>query len=209
MSLDTRGIRESHLRLMLQKIETSFKENIRRSDRGSTDVKRETAETKCSPPGFPVRFDSPGSTICGLNSDLDSVETSSSFGIELGRNETEKRASLRRYHDFQKWVWRECLNSSALRAMKHRAKRCSELLDICDVCLSPFYCEDSHCSSCHQTFGNNFVFSQHVVQCEEKRKSDPPANFHFSDTSLPFGSRLLKALLARIEVTGILKFDES
>ncbi|PON60635.1 Octamer-binding transcription factor [Trema orientale] len=209
MSLDTRGIRESHLRLMLQKIETSFKENVRRSmkyssitGRGVTVVKCETDGMKYSP-DFPASFDSPGSIVSGVNSDPDMVETSSSFRIELGRSETEKKAALRRYQDFQKWMWKECFNSSALRAMKYGKKRAAQLLDTCDFCLSSYYFEDSHCVSCHQTFhatGNDLEFSQHIIQCKEKRKSDP-GNIHVLDSSLPLGSRLLKALLAVIEIS--------
>ena len=210
MALDTRGIRESHLRFMLQKIETYFKENVRRTaqfpsitDRGVTVVKREIDEKKCSP-RFQAIFDSPGSTISGSNSDVDSVEASSSFGIELSRNEVEKKASLRRYQDFEKWMWKECFNSSTIRAMKYAEKRCAELLDICDICLSSYSYEDSHCFSCHQTFGptGNDFFSQHSIQCKERRKSDP-GNVHVLDSALPFGSRLLKALLALVEVRSL------
>lgn len=193
---------------MLQKIESSFKENVRRSvqnssitGRGVTVVKCETDGTKYSP-DCPADFDSPGSIICNVNSDSEMMETSSSFRIELGRNETEKKAALRRYQDFQKWMWKECFNPSTLRAMKYGKKRSAQLLDICDFCLSSYYFEDSHCVSCHQTFhttGNDITFSQHVMQCKEKRKSDP-GNIYLLDTSLPFGSRLLKALLAIIEV---------
>lgn len=208
MSLDTRGIRESHLRLMLQKIETSFKENVRRNvqsssitGRGVTVVKCESDGTKYSP-DCPAGVDSPGSIISSVNSDSDMVETSSSFRIELGRNESEKKAAFRRYQDFQKWTWKECFNSSTLRAMKFGKKRSAQLLDVCDFCLSCYYFEDSHCVSCHQTFhatGNDLKFSQHVTQCKEKRKSDS-WNLHVLDTSVPLGGKLLKALLAITEV---------
>ncbi|KAF4393124.1 hypothetical protein F8388_012633 [Cannabis sativa] len=208
-SLDARGIRESHLRLMLQKIETSFKENVRRSvqyssttGRGLTAVKCETDGTKYSP-DYHTGFDSPGSIICGTNSDSDNLETSTSFKIELGRSDSEKKAALKRYHDFQKWMWNECLNSSTLRALKYGKKRSAQLLEICDFCIISYYFEDSHCVSCHQTFhttSNDLKFSQHIIQCKEERKSDP-RNIHVLDTSLPLGSRLLKALLAVVETS--------
>ncbi|KAL5575360.1 hypothetical protein UlMin_017059 [Ulmus minor] len=202
MSLDTRGIRESHLRLMLQKIEASFKENIHRSmqetsitTRGETVVKSEADETNSSP-DRPASFDSPSSTICGSSSEL---ETSLSFRIELGRNQAEKIAALKRYQDFQKWVWKECFNSLLVRAIKCGKKREVQLLDICDVCLSSCYFEDSHCHSCHQTFattGHDSEFLRHISQCKEKRKLSP------GDIDvLPLGIRLLKALLAIIEVS--------
>ncbi|XP_024031045.1 homeobox-DDT domain protein RLT1 isoform X2 [Morus notabilis] len=195
MSLDTRGIRESHLRLMLQKIETSFRsvQSSSITGRGLSIVKRETDETS---PDSRANFDSPGSTICGLNSDSDLVETSSSFRIELGRNETEKKAALRRYQDFQKWMLEECKNSSTLHAMKCGKMRCRQRLEICDFYLGLYSLEDSHCFSCHQTFSNSGNdLSRHAIQCKERSKSD------FVDTSFPFGMRLLKALLALIEVS--------
>lgn len=205
-SLDARGIRESHLRLMLQKVEKSFKENVRRNlqclstvGRNGIVIKNEVDEMNSSP-DCPAGFDSPSSSLCGLNSD--SMETSTSFRIELGRNEIEKKAALRRYQDFQKWMWKECFNPLTLSAMKCGKKRCAQLLDICNICLTSYCFEDSHCPSCHQTFGaadNDFRFSQHVVQCQEKRKLEP-LEIHVFDISLPLGHRLLKALLALIEV---------
>ena len=206
MSLDARGIRESHLRLMLQKIESSFKENVRRNmqsanfvGRSGTTVKNE-ADAMDSSPDCPSGFDSPSSTVCGLNSDT--LETSSSFRIELGRNETEKKAALNRYQDFQKWMWKECFNLVTLCAMKYGKKRCAELLGVCDFCLNSYLSEDPHCLSCHQNFGisnNDFNFSEHTIHCEEKRKLDT-ASFNILDSSLPLGTRLIKALLAFIEV---------
>lgn len=207
VSLDSRGIRESHLRLMLQKIETSFKENVLRNmqcfstvGRNGIVVKNEVDEINFSP-DCPTGFDSPSSTLCGLNSD--SMETSSSFRIQLGKNDTQKKAALRRYQDFQKWMCKECLNPSTLCAMKCGKKRCAQLLEICDSCLSTYYFEDSHCLSCHQTFGtmgNDFKFQQHVIQCKEKWKLEP-RDIHILDTSLPLGNRLLKVLFALTEVS--------
>ncbi|XP_048323256.2 homeobox-DDT domain protein RLT1 isoform X1 [Ziziphus jujuba] len=206
-SLDSRGIRESHLRLMLQKIEASFKENVRRNVQclstvggNGTVVKNEVDEMNSSPDCH-AAFDSPSSTLCGLNPD--SIETSSSFRIELGKSETEKKAALRRYQDFQKWMFKECLNASTLYAMKCGKKRCAQLLEICDGCLTTYYFEDSHCLSCHQTFGtmgNDFKFPQHVIQCKEKRKLELQ-DIHILDTALPLGNRLLKVLFALIEVS--------
>ena len=201
--MDARGIRESHLRLMLQKIESSFKENVQRNmpsanvvGRSGTMVKNEAEEMNSSPDGF----DSPSSIVCGLNSDM--LETSSSFRIELGRNETEKKAAFNRYQDFQKWTWKECFNSVTLCAMKYGKKRCAQLLGVCDICLNSYLSEDSHCLSCHHNFGtsnNDFNFSEHAIQCEEKRKIHT-GSFQILDSSLPLGTRLLKSLLAFIEV---------
>ncbi|KAJ0018948.1 hypothetical protein Pint_10515 [Pistacia integerrima] len=205
-SLDTRGIRESHLRIMLQKIETSFKENVRRNlqhantaGRSGATIKNETTEMDVDSEF--ASSDSPSSAVCGLNSDL--IETSSSFRIELGRNEIEKKAALERYQDFQQWMWKECYTSLPLCAIKVGKPRCKQLLAICDGCLDSYLSEDTHCPSCHQTFGavdNNSEFSEHVGQCEEKSKLGQ-GDMHIFHSSLPFGIRLLKALFSVIEAS--------
>jgi hypothetical protein len=203
MSLDARGIRESHLRLMLQRTETSFKENLGRNvqcantvDQSGIRVKNEADEMNSSP-DCPVAFDSPSSTICGLSSDL--LETSSSFRIELGRNEAEKKAALNRYQDFQKWMWKECFNLLTLCAMKYGKKRCGPLLGVCDFCLSSYSYEEFHCLSCHRNFDDDLKLSEHAVQCDGNRKLDG-GNFRLLESPLPLGIRLLKALLSFIEV---------
>ncbi|KAL2627394.1 hypothetical protein AAZV13_07G170700 [Glycine max] len=202
-SLDSRGIRESHLRLMLQKVEISFKENVRLNTQcskigsiGETCVKNEADETDSSPDRH-TGSDSPSSTLCGLNSDTS--ETSSSFKIELGKSESDKKSALRRYQDFQKWMWKECYNSPILCAMKYGKKRCKPQVVICDICLNPYFFEDSHCSGCHQTFSSNsgFSFSKHAFQCGDKLSK----NICILDSSLPLRTRLLKAMLAFIEVS--------
>ncbi|KAI3439979.1 J domain-containing protein [Psidium guajava] len=204
-SLDTRGIRESHLRLMLLEVDPLFKENVRRNLQSAKDfsrgglplpVKNEAAEMDSSP-DCPNDFDSPNSTVCASNSD--SFETSSSIKIELGQNEFEKKAALKRYQDFQKWMWKECCISSSLSGIKVGKKRCDQLLGICDGCLSTYYFEAVHCQSCHKTFCSEFDFSLNHVGCEEKRKLDH-GYIHNLDYSLPLGIRLIKALLAYLEV---------
>ncbi|RDX65166.1 Homeobox-DDT domain protein RLT2, partial [Mucuna pruriens] len=202
-SLDSRGVRESHLRLMLKKIESSFKENVRKNtqcskigSRGETCVKNEADETDSSPDRH-TGSDSPSSTLCGLNSDTS--ETSSSFKIELGKSESDKKSAMRRYQDFQKWTWKECYISSILCAMKYGKKRCKPQVVICDICLNPYFFEDSHCNCCHRTFpsNNGFNFSKHAFQCGDKLSKD----ICIFDSSLPLRTRLLKALLAFIEVS--------
>ncbi|KAE9591707.1 hypothetical protein Lal_00039042 [Lupinus albus] len=177
-SLDSRGIRESHLRLLLKKIENSFKENVRRN-------------TNC------VKIECPSSTLHSLNSETS--EISPSIKIELGKSEREKISALRRYQDFQKWMWKECYKSSILCAMKSGIKRCKPHVDICDICFNPYFVEDSHCNSCHQTFpaNNGFNFSKHAFQCEQKLSKD----VCISESPLPLRTRLLKFLLACIEVS--------
>lgn len=206
LALDTRGIRESHLRIMLQMIETSFKENVRRNLQCANDMVRSGITPKnenddsSSSPDCNTGFNSPSSTVCGLN--LDTMATSSSFRIELGRNENEKKAAFRRYQDMQRWMLRECFSTSTVCAMKFGEKRCTSVLDICDSCLCLFDSQHSHCPSCHQTFGisgNDINFLEHIRHCERERKSNP-LDTHVLDACLPLKSRLLKALLAFIEV---------
>ncbi|XP_077212458.1 homeobox-DDT domain protein RLT2-like [Tasmannia lanceolata] len=208
-SLDTRGIRESHLYSMMQKIEMSFRETIRRNFLGTNTLdptgvphKVEASEMACSP-DCTMGIDSPISTVCGLNSDA--LEHSASFRIELGRNESEKSAALKRYQDLQKWLWKECFNPSILCAMKYGKIRCSELLANCDFCHDLYLFKDKHCPSCHMTFEtiHNFDvnFPEHVVQCEEKLKVNSDGNFHGTNSSLPVRIRLLKAQLSLIEAS--------
>ncbi|GFS41286.1 homeodomain-like transcriptional regulator [Actinidia rufa] len=115
-SLDVRGSKESNLHSMLQKVEVYFKETLRKNlvhtktERLTVDnVKNEVAEM-ASKPDCSGSTNSPTSTCCVSNSDL--PEPSSSFAIDLGRNEAEKRDALKRYQDLEKWMWEECLNSS-------------------------------------------------------------------------------------------------
>ncbi|XVF87431.1 hypothetical protein PTKIN_Ptkin18bG0119600 [Pterospermum kingtungense] len=206
-SLDARGIRESHLRIMLQKIETCFKENVRRNlqcpralGRAGSYIGDEASEMDSST-DFPASFGSPSSAICGLNSDAS--DALPSFKIQLGRNENEKKSALKRYLDFQRWMWKECYNSSTLCAMKYGKKRCAQLLAVCDTCLGTRIPEEMHCEYCHQTFcsiNNSFNFSEHEIQCRENRKLDTKAT-HTLDSSLPLGIRLLKSLCALVEVS--------
>ncbi|XP_010538181.1 PREDICTED: homeobox-DDT domain protein RLT1-like isoform X3 [Tarenaya hassleriana] len=124
-SLNMHGIRESHLRIMLRKIEGSFKENVchkfqlsRKHCLKETCAENEVAGVN-STPDSSAEFD---------GSNTDSVETSYSFGVELGRNETEKKNSLERYQDFQRWMWSESCNSLPFYARKYGKKRCHLIL---------------------------------------------------------------------------------
>ncbi|KAK1268787.1 hypothetical protein QJS04_geneDACA008298 [Acorus gramineus] len=208
-ALDTRGIRESHLHSMLQKIETPFKESVRRNLRSTntmnsvglsskTEVADATSSSDCA-----AGIDSPNSTVCGVNSPIE--QSSSSFRIALGQNETEKLDALRRYHDFDRWLWKECFNSSVSYAIKYSNKRCPELLTTCDACHESYLAEDKHCPSCHKTFeafqNSNGNYIGHVVRCEEKRKLDFEWKYHISESSIPVRIRMLKSLLAFVEAS--------
>ncbi|XP_012449710.1 homeobox-DDT domain protein RLT1 isoform X1 [Gossypium raimondii] len=206
-SLDVRGIRESHLRIMLQKIESSFKENVRRNlhsaramGQSGSSSENEVSEIDSSP-DFTGSYDSPRSGICGLNSDA--LETLPAFKIQLGTNENERKSAMKRYQDFQRWMWNECCNSSTLCAMKYEKKRSTQLLAVCDTCLGSHMPEDVHCSYCHQTFrafNNNFSFYEHEILCKENRKLDNKDK-HTLDSSLPMGINLLKSFCALVEVS--------
>lgn len=137
-------------------------------------------------------------------------EPSSSFSVGLRRNETEKKDALKRYQDFEKWMWEECLNSSVLYAVKYGKKRCRQLLDICDCC-DVYYFEDDHCPSCHRTYETSIRdinFSEHVAKCKEKFKGDPCWTLQGLDPSPPLRIRLHKALLALIEASLLTYFLE-
>ncbi|XP_043702863.1 homeobox-DDT domain protein RLT2-like isoform X2 [Telopea speciosissima] len=207
-SLDTRGIRESHLHSMLQKIETSFRETVRKNlcktsimDPKGVTLRTESAEMTSIQDCAADGTDSPSSMVCGANADT--LEQASSFKIELGRNDAERVNAYKRYLDFEKWTWKECFNPYVLCAMKYGKKRCSELLGICDVCHDTYSSVDDHCSCCHATFStlDDYSFSEHVAQCEERRKVDPSWTFHGSDALFPMRFRLLKAILAILEVS--------
>lgn len=205
-SLDIRGVRESHLQMMLQKVEISFKKAVRKKmlhanvRKQSEDAKLEAFETTPHP-NFSIGPDSPSSTLCSANSDVS--ESSTSFEIELGRNKNESNGALKRYQDLERWIWKECYSSSMLCAIKQGKKRCKQLLEICDDCHSIYSSEEDHCPSCHMTYGTlerGIRFSEHVAQCKEERKVDQNWSLYASPT-LPPTIRLLKLLLALIEVT--------
>ncbi|XP_068664587.1 homeobox-DDT domain protein RLT2-like [Aristolochia californica] len=205
-SLDTRGIRESHLHSMLQRIETSFKDTVSRKFSSSpmelsgTPIKTEATET--SSPDT-LGNDSPSSTLCALT--LDAIEKSKSFKIELGRNVREKSGALKRYQDLHKWLWKECFNISVLCALKYGKKRCTELLITCESCHDIYISDDQHCPSCHVTSRRSDLelsFSEHVAQCEKKRNVGSDSKVYIgSKASLPARLRILKAQLALIEVS--------
>lgn len=204
-SLDVRGLRESHLHSMLQKIELSFKETLRRSlictSTGGltvTDVKKEVSDMAPNPDSS-ASTDSPTSSVCVSNSDV--TESSLSFAIGLGRNETEKKDALKRYIDLEKWMWEECLNSSVLCAIKYGKKRCKQLLGICNYCHDMDVFENNYCPSCHMAFEtstSDLKFSE--AQCGKKYKGDG-WTLRRLDSSPTSRIRLLKVLLALIEAS--------
>ena len=206
-SLDVRGVRESHLHAMLQKIEVPFKETIRRrrlcanTEGQSKDPIKAEADEMAAGPESGTGMDSPCSTVCVPDSDMS--ETSTSFTIELGRNEIEKNHTLKRFQDFEKWMWKECFKSSVLCAMKYEKKRCTQLLGVCDYCRDTYFFEDNHCPSCHKTHPSQtgLNFSEHVAHCETKLKMDPDSAL--CSLSFPPRIRLLKSLLALIEASAL------
>ncbi|XP_052177400.1 homeobox-DDT domain protein RLT2 isoform X2 [Diospyros lotus] len=201
-SLDVRGLREFHLHSMLQKVEVSFKDTLRsnlasglRTDSVKADISERASNCQGS-----AGADGPG-VICVPNSDTS--ELSSSFEIELGLNEMEKQDAFRRYQDFEKWMWAECLNSFVLCAVKYGKSRCEQLMTLCDYCHDLYLFGDNHCQSCHRTFdtsNRDINFSEHVSHCKEKFK-DPSWILRDLESSPPLRIRLLKALVALIEVS--------
>lgn len=201
-TLDIRGVRESHLHALLRKVEPLFKDSLRKkldtSMNGSSSsiVKTEASEVPCNPETS-GGTDSSSSTICAYNSEAS--EPSTSFHIESGRNSLEVKNSLRRFKDFEEWIWRECLSSSVLHATKCGKMRCTQLVQICDSCRDIHYFEDKCCPACHKTytaFDKSFNVSEHVVQCE-RTKGKTEQQLHHDH---PPRIRLLKALLGLVEV---------
>ncbi|EOA36032.1 hypothetical protein CARUB_v10008083mg [Capsella rubella] len=180
-SLDMRGIRESHLRIMLQKIEGSFKENASKNIK----LARNPFLTEKSVMNHsPTDSVSPSSAISGSNSD--SMETSTSIRVEFGRNDMEKKNLSKRFHDFQRWMWTETHNLLPSCARKYGKKR-SELLATCDVCVASYLSEYTHCTSCQQRLD--------MVDSSEISDSG------LTVSPLPFGVRLLKPLLVFLEAS--------
>ncbi|CAN4105011.1 unnamed protein product [Withania somnifera] len=201
-SLDIRGIRESHLHSMLQYIEATFKETVRRHKHSigklRSSVKEDTSETVpnndcCS------NTDSSKRTICISN--RETPEPSTSFHIGFGRNKMEQTDALRRYTDLEKWMWEECVDSQFLCARKYGRMRCENLISICNNCHDTYFLGDKHCPSCHRTFsmGKSSYFMEHVAQCKVKLE-------HLFwplcivDSLPPLRVRLLRAQLASVEV---------
>ncbi|GAY55579.1 hypothetical protein CUMW_165260 [Citrus unshiu] len=203
-SLDVRGLRESHLHSVLQMIEMSFKETVRRNLQHVTTevqnqetVKAEVIE-RASCPDY-TGTDNPSNIVCDSDSEIS--DTSTSFSIELGRDDVLRNDALKRYQDYERWMWKECVNSSILCAMEYGKKRCKQVLGVCDYCHDLYFFEDSHCPSCHKTFDTSkryLNFSEHVAQCQGKLKMNPAWSSCTSFSS-PLRIRLLKVLLALFE----------
>nr|GMC81593.1 homeobox-DDT domain protein RLT1 isoform X2 [Ipomoea batatas] len=202
-SLETRGIRESHLHMMLQKIEVPFRERVRSTISNADSMVQhrnttgnEATEASISPACY-ANVDSPNSMVCNIN--FEGCEYSSSFKIELGRNEVEKGSALRKYQDFQIWMWKEFFGSSNLCSVEFLKKRCSPLLGICDACLDSYLFEEGLCPSCHRAFGKvdgiiNFLepsinVDRIKVDSKDLIVSSPPR------------IRMIKALLSMLEVS--------
>ncbi|KAJ9170905.1 hypothetical protein P3X46_018968 [Hevea brasiliensis] len=204
-SLDVRGVRESYLHMMLQKVEMCFKEAVRRNmlradmERQSGGSVKAEAVEMVTGHNCGSGIDSPNSSVCVVDSDMSET---TSFSVELGRNETERNHALRRYQDFENWIWKECFNSATLCAMKYGKKRCRQLLALCDYCHDIYFSEDNYCRSCNKTYehsGSDVNFFKHVTHCEERLKIGLDYNLHGS--SSPLRIRLLKLQLALVEVS--------
>ncbi|KAJ8764613.1 hypothetical protein K2173_006695 [Erythroxylum novogranatense] len=190
-SLDIRGIRESYLHMMLQKIEVTFKKVVRRNTQQTYMEKQSGDPVQAEAVGITSDADISANIDIPSNStwvaDLDMNAPSTSFRIEIGRTEAEKIISSR-----------ECANHLVLRSMKCGNKRCEQILNVCDYCHDIVFYEDNQCPSCHKTYeasGSNLNFCNH----EDKHIMDRDSSLYASAS--PLGIRLLKLLLALIEVS--------
>ena len=218
-SLDVRGIRESHLHMMLQRIEMSFKQSIKRSVlNGDTRIENEDAVKRLKTEAVEVATIDDCSanihnihhptSVCIDNSDASEISTS--FVVQLGRNEADNKDAFMRYQDFEKWMRNECLNSSILCAMKFGKKRRNQLLAVCDLCHDVYFSGGIECPSCHRSFSackSNPGYSEHIAHSEGKVKIGTDY-FHVS-SYLPLRMRLLKVLLSVVEVTICLNFIDN
>ncbi|KAL7102846.1 hypothetical protein ACP275_08G144100 [Erythranthe tilingii] len=186
-SLDTRGTRESHLHIMLKKIEACFKNCVQKNqlihsisyqnrDEGRIEALEVNSSHFCS------SAESPRSVVCSSSSDA--CEPSLSFRVQIGRNETERKNFLKRYEDLQIWMRKECFSSSFLCGMAHEKKRCSPLLGTCDICFGTYDAKKDLCPSCH---GNKSTLID--------ESSTITSNIS------PVRIGLIKALLTLLEVT--------
>ncbi|KAL2328175.1 hypothetical protein Fmac_021602 [Flemingia macrophylla] len=188
-SLDVRGIRESHLHMMLQRIEMNFKESVKRNVQ---NVKMRMQI------GDPIKRLKIEAVEMAFDQDC---STDNHGSTPLRRNETDNNDAFMRYWDFEKWMHKECLNSSVLCAMKFGKKRCCQHLSRCDLCLHVYFSWGASCPSCHRTFNackSNPNSSEHILQAEGKVKIG--INCFHASSPLPLRMRLLKIFLSIIEV---------
>lgn len=179
---------------MLQKIEVSFKECVQRNQlfHNNLDYNRnkgvqEVAEGTLGLAGESI--ESPSSAVCNSNSDI--LEPSFSFRIDVGRSGIEKKNILKRYEDLQTWMWKECLNSSIVRALAYGKQRCLPLLALCDICLAIYDAKEDICPSCHPIHSK--------VGAEGSFNSEKDGTDGI-DSSSPLRIRLIKAIVASLEV---------
>lgn len=198
-SLDTRGIRESNLHSMLQRIEPTFKQaNKIWREAISESVKTDLGQGIDSSPNLSNYLDSPRSSMLSSSSDaMDAAQVSDSFKIQIGRTSSERLDISKRYGGFVKWLWAECYNARVLCAVQYGKKRCSELLQACEICYRTYLAADNHCPSCHEDFKSYINFSEHLLECEEKMRV-PKIKEVPNKTTI--GMELLKAQLAFVEV---------
>ncbi|KAI4999641.1 hypothetical protein ZWY2020_004230 [Hordeum vulgare] len=203
-SLDTRGSREAQLHSMLQRVESTFKEGIKRKRTAAIEQSAgrylKNGATDTMRASYRSELGSPSSTLSSVSADS-ATTYSDSFKIELGRNDVEKISISKRADGFLKWMWRECCDRQLTCAMKYGKKRCSALLHSCNYCYQIYLAEERHCSFCHKTFKSIYNYSEHTSQCEEKRRIDPNWKMQIADYSVPIGMRLLKLQLATIEAS--------
>uniref|UniRef100_A0A0E0C5V6 Homeobox domain-containing protein n=1 Tax=Oryza meridionalis TaxID=40149 RepID=A0A0E0C5V6_9ORYZ len=203
-SLDTRGSREAQMHSMLQRIEPTFKEAIKRKKSAVVEQSAgrylKNGATEMIRASYRSDFGSPSSNLSGVTSDS-ATAYSDSFKIELGRNDVEKTAISKRADVFIRWMWRECNDCKLTCAMEYGKKRCSELMHCCNYCYQIYLAEERHCSSCHKNFKSIHNFSDHASQCEDKRRTDHNWKMQTADHSVPIGVRLLKLQLSTIEAS--------
>lgn len=179
-------------------IEMSFRKTVRKNlSRVTCQKIEESVETKVTEVASDDKSfaaDSPNSGICVSNPDM--PESSSSFEIEMGSNERERKNALKRYQEFEKWMWKECYNPSILRAIKHGKARGKPVFSVCDLCRSLYIFEE--CCPCQYT-SNIYTGDSNIseyVDCKEKLSGEA----QITNSSPVVRLRLLIVQLSSIEV---------
>ncbi|CAA0817866.1 homeobox-1 [Striga hermonthica] len=187
-SLDTRGTRECHLQIMLQKIEACFKQRLQRNRLfpNISDDNRDKAGQEA---------ESPSSAVFNISSD--GPEPLSSFRIETGKNETERKVFLKRYKDLQAWIWKECFSPLVVSAMAYGNNRCLPVLGVCEICLDTYDSVDI-CHSCHEIQSKAVESGSFSKQFNGETNIVDGMGLTMSDWS-PLGIRLIKAILSSFE----------
>lgn len=182
---------------MLQKIEVSFKECVRKNilNKNANPYVEDPLEFNST--FASASIESSSGAICSSNSDTQ--EPSYSFRVNLGRDEKEEKISLKKFQDMHSWLWKECFSPLTLCALMYGKRRCSPLLGICDTCFVMYDAKEDLCPCCHRMQHNVGDQQYSYEQFNRGINHLDEADINFPNGSPP-RIRLIKALLTLLEV---------